>query len=174
MRESTKRRVPRPDGRFGFLILLAGVIAAGLLLPREARLRAGTSADSDTISITHYNVQFLLPSWLPDFVFEAVDPPHLPNSSLRASLIGAELACQDIVSLNEVSNDDRRADILQSMEANAAACGEPALIDGGTRFWDFYAAPHTSQTDPIVDDEVAIASRFPIIQVHSIEYSSCT
>jgi endonuclease/exonuclease/phosphatase family metal-dependent hydrolase len=149
-------------------ILLAAVAAWALMAPVNAR----RATEADTIAIAQYNVQFLFPSWVPGAVLEALD--HFPDSSLRANLIGQVLACRDIVSLNEVSNDDRRADIFASMEANAAACGRAPLIDGGTRFWDTFTGPHNSQTDPILDDEIAIASRFPIIQVHTLVYSDCT
>lgn len=151
-------------------ILLGVAIAWALILSPSHVVRA---QESDPISIAHYNVQFLFPSWVPGFVLDAFD--HFPDSSQRASLIGQVMACRDIVSFNEISNDDRRADIFASMEANAAACGGRApLIDGGVRFWDFFSGPHNSQTSPVLDDEIAIASRFPIIQVHTLVYTDCS
>jgi endonuclease/exonuclease/phosphatase family metal-dependent hydrolase len=153
--------------------IIAFAVAAGIALTISAgRLKALPNSGGDTISIAQYNTQFLFPAFFPTFVLEAFD--HFPDSSERATLIGEELACRDIVTLNEVSNDARRADIFAAMEANAGACGRAPLIDGGTRFWDFFVGPHNSQTDPVLDDEIAIASRFPIVQVHTLVYSDCT
>src|SRR4029453_13595348 len=138
--------------------IIAFAVAAGIALTISAgRLKALPNSGGDTISIAQYNTQFLFPAFFPTFVLEAFD--HFPDSSERATLIGEELACRDIVTLNEVSNDARRADIFAAMEANAGACGRAPLIDGGTRFWDFFVGPHNSQTDPVLDDEIAMPSR---------------
>jgi endonuclease/exonuclease/phosphatase family metal-dependent hydrolase len=161
-------------GLLGLMLALTPGRTAAAVAPGgpSDSVRADETVNSDSILIAQYNVQFLFPSWVPGFVFDVFD--HFPDNTLRASLIGEKMACKDIVSFNETSNDDRRADIFASMEANAAACGRAPLIDGGTRFWDFFVGPHGSQTDPVVDDEIAIASRFPIIQVHTLAYSSCS
>jgi endonuclease/exonuclease/phosphatase family metal-dependent hydrolase len=155
----------RPVIAFAAAAVIALVMSTG-------HLKALPSSGGDTIAIAQYNTQFLFPAFVPTFVLEAFN--HFPDSSERATLIGQVLACRDIVSLNEVSNDDRRADIFAAMEANAANCGRAPLVDGGTRFWDFFVGPHNSQTDPVLDDEIAIASRFPITQVHTLVYTDCT
>jgi endonuclease/exonuclease/phosphatase family metal-dependent hydrolase len=157
-----RRKARRPIMAFAVAVAITLAISAG-------RLKALPNSGGETISIAQYNTQFLFPAFVPTFVLEAFD--HFPDSSERATLLGQVLACRDIVSLNEVSNDARRADIFAAMEANAANCGRAALIDGGTRFWDFFVGPHNSQTDPVLDDEIAIASRFPIVQVHTLVYS---
>jgi len=143
-----------------------------VLLAFGAPAEANESAGNDLISVGHYNVMFLLPDYTPGFIFEAAE--HMPDSSTRAKLIGQVLACRDIISLAEVSNNPRRQDIYNALEANAAACGRPPLVDGGSRYFDFVDLPDNSQIDPILDDEIAIASRFPIIAVHSITYSECS
>src|SRR5262245_52049165 len=169
MQATSPCRRSAPASRCAILLLTA--LACALVAPSNP-LRAGETVAEDSIAIAQYNVQFLFPSWVPTLVLEALD--HFPDSSERASLIGQVMACRDIVSFNEISNDDRRADIFASMESNAGSCGRAPLIDGGTRFWDFYVGPDNAQTDPILDDEIAIASRFPITQVHTLVDSNCS
>lgn len=129
-------------------------------------------ATSDTVHLAQYNVQFLLPDGTPGFVFGAAD--HFPPSAERAAKIGAALACQDIVALNETSNNTGRRNIIAAMEANAAACGRQALVDGGEHFFDTLDGPDNSQISPVLDDEIALVSRFPIVMVHTMEYSDCS
>ncbi len=130
----------------------------------------------DPIKVAHYNVMFLFPEYWPDTIFELLG--HMPDNSTRAELIGKALACQDIVSLNEVSNNDRRQDIFNAMNAHASNCSSdndrPRLvtdIHGNKTFFDFTDGPDNSQVSPIIDDEIAIASRFPIIEVHTTVYT---
>ena len=169
MRHHTVHKRSGKGSRAPFGILL-GAIGIAALAPHEP-VRADHGPGSDTISIAHYNVQFLFPDWVPQFVLDAFG--HFPATTARASAIGAQLACRDIISFNEVSNDPRRDDIFAALEANAAACGKPALVDGGARFWNFYVGPDNSQTDPVLNDEIAIASRFPITHVHTLVYNDC-
>ena len=128
----------------------------------------------DTIRLAQYNVQFQFPELTPDLILDHFD--HFPSSGERAARIGAAVACMDIVAFQETSNDLRREAIFSAMEANAAACpaGRGPLIDFGSRFFDFVDGPDNSQTDPVVDDELAIASRFPIIEVHSMVFTDCS
>ena len=166
----------------GYVVVSCVLIAAGCdsNLPVDngtesglkRRTQALHGASTDIVLLAHYNVQFLLPNETPGFVFNLAD--HLEPSSERAQKIGAALACQDIVSLNETSNNERREEIISAMNSNAAACGRPALVDGGSRFFDSVDGPDNSQTDPVIDDEVTIVSRFPIIEVHSITYEDCS
>ena len=153
-------------------IAVAAAAAAGLILVGPSSTARAQGGPADPLAIAHYNVQFLFPSFFPSFIFDAFD--HFPPTTGRAELIGKTMACQDIVSFNEVSNDERRADLFAAMEANAAACGTPARIDGGARFWDFFVGPHNGQTNPVLDDEIAIASRFPIVQTHTLVYEDCS
>ena len=169
MRHHTVHMGSRKQSRAALGVLL-GTIGIAALAPHES-LRAHHGPGSDTISIAHYNVQFLFPDWVPQFVLDAFG--HFPATTERASAIGQQLACRDIISFNEVSNDPRRDDIFAALEANAAACGKPALVDGGSRFWNFFVGPDNSQTDPVLNDEIAIASRFPITHVHTLIYNDC-
>jgi endonuclease/exonuclease/phosphatase family metal-dependent hydrolase len=126
----------------------------------------------DTVQLAQYNPQFLFPEDTPEVLFDWKD--HFPSSSLRAGLVGAAVACMDIVAFEEISNNSRRKDVFDAMEANAANCGRSPLIDGGTRYFDFFVGPHNAQTDPILDDELAIASRFPILEVHQTVFDECS
>jgi endonuclease/exonuclease/phosphatase family metal-dependent hydrolase len=153
-------------------IALVLVAFAACTESEEGSAHALQGATSDIVHLTQYNVQFLLPDGTPGFVFDAAD--HFPPSAERAAKIGAALACQDIVALNETSSNTGRRNIIAAMEANAAACGHQALVDGGTRFFDALDGPDNSQTSPVLDDEIALVSRFPIVMVHSMEYSDCS
>jgi hypothetical protein len=160
-----------------YTLRLAGVIALAAVsgcMPDDngATSLATVALGSDVVRLAQYNVQFLLPEATPGHVFDAVD--HFPDSAARASLIGQAMACMDIVSFNETSNNARREDIFAAMEASAAACDRPPLVDGRTRFFDFAHGPDNSQTSPVLDDEIAIASRFPIIEVNSTIYEDCS
>jgi len=171
-------RKPSSIRRRARLVLLAGATLAGVAIAgctlddHDSASLAAESQPGDVVRLAQYNVQFLLPEGTPDQVIEMAE--HFPDDPERASLIGQGMACRDIVSFNESSNDARRADIFAAMEAHAAGCGRPALVDGGARFFDFASGPDNSQTSPVLDDEIAIASRFPIIEVHSTIYGSCS
>lgn len=121
-----------------------------------------------------YNVQFLSPSK------HLKLPGHWPNTEDRARAIGRALACFDIVALNETVHDDRRRQIMQTMEQYAPACGRPSRLGGGKYFTSVkgpdiaggikvpgvvrFLKPNRSS--PVVDDELTLVSRFPIIERH--------
>jgi endonuclease/exonuclease/phosphatase family metal-dependent hydrolase len=134
----------------------------------------GLQVPTDSVLLAQYNVQFLFPENTPEILFEREN--HFPSSSERARLIAEQVACRDIVAFQEISNNERRRDIFEAMEEYATQCpgGREPLIDGGTRYFDFFVGPHNSQTDPQLDDEVAIASRFPIVEVHTLVYEECS
>jgi endonuclease/exonuclease/phosphatase family metal-dependent hydrolase len=156
--------------------VFAGSIDGSHMVTRQEQHRAALQVPADGIHLEQSNVQFLFPEGTPDIAFDWKN--HFPDSPERAWLIGKEAACMDIVAFEEISNNARRQDIFDSMEANAAACPDgriPLINDGtGPRYFDIFVGPHNSQTSPILDDEVAIASRFPIIEVHQTVFEECS
>ena len=84
-------------------IAVAAAAAAGLILVGPSSTARAQGGPADPLAIAHYNVQFLFPSFFPSLIFDAFD--HFPPTTARAELIGKTMACQDIVSFNEVSND---------------------------------------------------------------------
>jgi endonuclease/exonuclease/phosphatase family metal-dependent hydrolase len=145
-----------------------------LLLPRDG------GATQDISAIT-YNVQFLTP-WDEG----TIESGHWPNTAARAAEIGAALACHDIVVLNETVNVRRRSEILGAMNANSAYC------DGrsGDSTFTWVSGPEINAThiitgwplaidifinnigEPLMDHEVAIASRYPIVESNSVVFAN--
>jgi endonuclease/exonuclease/phosphatase family metal-dependent hydrolase len=144
-------------------------------------LRPTTAADADTpLDVLQYNVQFLTPWNFGEF------SGHWPNVESRAVAIGQAIACYDIVALNETVNNTRRDQIIRAMEAAAPSCGKPSFFSN--RYFDVVDGPDLPDgfriftpgdigdlidSDlPLIDDEVSIVSRLPLIRVHSHIYQA--
>jgi endonuclease/exonuclease/phosphatase family metal-dependent hydrolase len=131
-----------------------------------------------------YNVQFQIPWNFAGFDRIAAQSEHYwPNVAKRAEAIGQAMACYDLVALNETMNDVRRHQIWQAMEDAAAACDQDPLLPGG-RYFVMVDGPDVPDDEvltfsdgfdllagrPIIGDEVAIISRFPIVETHQHIY----
>jgi len=128
------------------------------------------------IAIASYNVQLTTPDipLLSLFLREFVG--HKPNVEARARAIGERLACLDIVALQETIHDRRRAELLDQLERSGRACGKPSRLTSG-RMFEVVSGPDRPRSaipgvrsheqgwrlGPLVDQELAIASRFPIL-----------
>lgn len=135
--------------------------------------------------IAQYNPQFLTP-WTEGEIREI--PTHWPNTSERAVAVGEALACYDIVALNETVNDIRRAQIIGTMQAKAPFCGRPKFLPGDA-FFTAVDGPDIAAThvftdvrsavdvftnnvgERLVDNEVTIVSRFPVVETNSHIYA---
>jgi endonuclease/exonuclease/phosphatase family metal-dependent hydrolase len=160
---------------------IAGAVATALLLaaPGNAGTDALEPAWSETLQIAQYNVQFVTPwSW------GGVSRKHWPNTEARARAIGQSLACFDIVALNETINDRRRAEIFDEMERAGKDCRRSSRLANGRSF-AVVAGPKPDRLNfgqiarfvtgdaalSLLDDEVALASRLPVIATDSMTYS---
>jgi endonuclease/exonuclease/phosphatase family metal-dependent hydrolase len=162
----------------GALLALALFGAAGGARADEAPAPGLASAES--LRVAQYNVQFVTP-----WSFGRVSSKHWPNTAARARAIGETLACFDIVALNETINDARRGEIFAAMEQAGAACGRPSRLASGRHF-EVLAGPGPEApsfarlADWLRDDaalawlgdEVAIASRLPIVASAQMAYST--
>ena len=153
-----------------------------LLLAICALLAAAghAKAQTETLRVAQYNVQFATP-----WDVGEIGANHWPNTAKRARAIGRALACFDIVALNESINDRRRAEILRAMEAEAPECAErgdrtfeliagPKLPADTPRLTDVAALAAFATSDaplPLVDDELAIISRLPVLATGTHVYS---
>jgi endonuclease/exonuclease/phosphatase family metal-dependent hydrolase len=146
-----------------------------------ALLAAGHAQAADqTLRVAQYNVQFVTP-WR----FGKVSAKHWPNTEARARAIGETLACFDVVALNETINQARRGEIFAAMERAGAACGRPSRLPSGRQFEALAGpAPDAPSLARLADwltadaalawlgDEVAIASRLPIVASAQMAYST--
>ncbi len=143
------------DTRRGAALLLA-LLAATPAVAVEPGLR---------LEIASYNVQFVMPD-LPILSHLMRDlPGQKPNVELRARAIGAALACFDVVALQETINDRRRAELLDQLEAAGRTCDKPSRLPSG-RMFETIAGPAIADgwtLLPLLDDELALASRLPIV-----------
>jgi endonuclease/exonuclease/phosphatase family metal-dependent hydrolase len=167
---------------------LAAALSIGALL--ILALPGGTAARAEPqgpdpawpemLRIAQYNVQFVTP-----WNFGRVSAGHWPNTGARARAIGATLACFDIVALNETINDTRRAEIFAAMEGAGDDCGRPSRLASGRHFAVLAGpAPEPPSFAQIGDylsgdaalawlgDEVALASRLPIVASAQMAYST--
>lgn len=199
-------KTPNQKTILSVLMLFTIIILNSLLLstPTSASLNTSKKNNDIGIDVLQYNVQFLTP-WnpgieyleqvLPDTIGELVDNPHWPNTKERAVSIGMELACFDIISLNESVNSNRRREIMRAMEESAPDCGKPSQFSDG-RYFDLTHGPevllhitdlefilwdglHAWANDedieleePVLGNELSIISRFPIIEVNSHIFES--
>jgi len=130
--------------------------------------------------VAQYNVQFVTP-WR----FGRISRKHWPNTTARARAIGAELACFDITALNETINAARRAEIFAATEGAAAACGRASRLASG-RYFEVLTGPEPAAPSLArladwlrgdaalawLGDEVAIASRLPVVASAQMVYST--
>jgi endonuclease/exonuclease/phosphatase family metal-dependent hydrolase len=169
-------------GLLAIVVLLAGL---GVVAPFSASPPVGAAAPPPaTLDLLQYNVQFLNPG-LPDALFSG----HWPNTTARAQEIGRRISCFDIVGLNETVNEDRRREILDAAEANSGACEKPALHPDGRHVAmvdgpdlapgviklptpDEITSVGSGNQTPIIDDEVTIMTRLPIIATHMQRYQN--
>jgi endonuclease/exonuclease/phosphatase family metal-dependent hydrolase len=84
----------------------------------------------------------------------------------RAQAIAARLACFDIIALQETINDSRRAELFAQMEHHGRACGKPSRLPSGRMLAvvDGPDLPDEADWVPLVDDELALASRLPVVE----------
>lgn len=136
---------------------------------------------SEKISAITYNVQFLTP-WNEG----VIQGDHWPNTSARAVDIGAALACYDIVAMSETSNLNRRTEILGSMNANNRYCadrgdssgfywvsGPDIRAMGVITGWNSAITTFVNNIgQPVIGNELTIASRYPIAETHSLTFQS--
>jgi endonuclease/exonuclease/phosphatase family metal-dependent hydrolase len=132
--------------------------------PRDAAAPGG-------LRVATYNVQFVTPD-LPLIGYLLREwPGHKPNVPQRAEAIGERLACFDIVALQETINQDRRREIFDRLEKAGRACGKPSRLPSG-RMFAFVEGPDVDDGSwlPLVGDELALASRLPIVRTASYLY----
>lgn len=144
---------------------LLGVALAPAALP------AGPPV-GERLAVASYNVQFVTPDvpLLGHFLREF--PGHRPNVAARAEAIGRALACFDVVALQETINDRRRAEIFAALERHGRACGKPSRLASG-RMFELVDGPDLVDSDwlPLVDDELALASRLPVRAVAMLTFA---
>jgi endonuclease/exonuclease/phosphatase family metal-dependent hydrolase len=161
---------------------IGALLALALLGGTGARAdqAAEDPASAPTLRVAQYNVQFVTP-----WGFGRVSAKHWPNTAARARAIGETLACFDIVALNETINAVRRGEIFAAMEQAGAACGRASRLASGRHF-EVLAGPRPDAPSfaRIADwltgdaalawlgDEVAIASRLPIVASAQMAYST--
>ena len=119
----------------------------------------------ERLAVASYNVQFVTPELpvLGQLLREF--PGHKPNVAARARAIGAALACFDVIALQETINDRRRAELLAELEARGRGCGQPSRLPSG-RVFELFSGPQIADDSgwlPLVDDELALASRLPVV-----------
>jgi endonuclease/exonuclease/phosphatase family metal-dependent hydrolase len=143
----------------------------------EAPAAVAPSARWPRLGIASYNVQFATPDipLLPRLAREF--PGHKPNVAARARAIGKRLACLDIVAFQEIIHDRRRAQLLGELERSGRSCGKPSRLPSG-RIFQTLAGPRVPDGPhrlsrlanggpgfgPLVGQELAVASRWPIIE----------
>jgi endonuclease/exonuclease/phosphatase family metal-dependent hydrolase len=138
-------------------------------------LLAGLPAAADErLAIASYNVQFVTPEvpLLSRLLREL--PGHKPNVRARAEAIGAALACFDVIALQETVNDVRRSELLASLQRHGEACGKPSRLASGALFTALSGPPLPDHGTflPLVDDELALASRLPVLASHTLTFSA--
>jgi endonuclease/exonuclease/phosphatase family metal-dependent hydrolase len=154
-------------------VALALVLAACLAGAGGRADAGGTqqAAPAATLRIATYNVQFVTPD-LP-LVGRLLRewPGHKPNVTARAEAIAARLACFDVIALQETINDQRRREIFERLETDGRACGKPSRLPSG-RMFAFVDGPDAEDGSwlPLVGDELALASRLPIVATGSHVY----
>jgi endonuclease/exonuclease/phosphatase family metal-dependent hydrolase len=160
---ATRNRLVHPA------LMLAACLAA---LGGAARADAGfQAAPGDTLRIATYNVQFVTPD-LPLVSHLLREwPGHKPNVTARAQAIAARLACFDVVALQETINDQRRREIFERLETSGRACGKRSRLPSG-RMFAFVDGPDVDGGSwlPLVGNELALASRLPILAASSHVY----
>jgi endonuclease/exonuclease/phosphatase family metal-dependent hydrolase len=169
--------VPPAGKRTGIRSQLAGptlTLVAGLAaLVAAGRADASDKSEAPTrlLEVATYNVQFVTPD-LPLLGHVLREwPGHKPNVTARAEAIGLHLACFDVVALQETINDHRRHEIFKELEAQGRACGKRSRLPSG-RMFAVLDGPDVDGESwlPLVGDELALASRLPIVATGSHIY----
>jgi endonuclease/exonuclease/phosphatase family metal-dependent hydrolase len=127
----------------------------------------------ERLTVASYNVQLAMPE-LPLLSWLLREPPgHKPNVAVRAAAIGAALACFDVVALQETVNDRRRAEIEAALQRHGQHCGKPRRL-GASRSFALLSGPplpdHAGLL-PMFDDELALASRLPIVASEALSFT---
>jgi endonuclease/exonuclease/phosphatase family metal-dependent hydrolase len=139
-----------------------------------ALLAALPAAAGERLAIASYNVQFVTPEvpLLSGLLREI--PGHKPNVPARAEAIGKALACLDVIALQETVNDRRRAELLAALQRHGAGCGKPSGLASGAMFTSLSGPPLPDDDAflPLVDDELALASRLPVIASHTLAFTA--
>lgn len=154
-----------------------------LLALFSGAVSAQSSSDATELKVAQYNVQFLTPEFFP---FDKVKSDHWPNTNARARKIARQLACYDIVALNETVHDDRRRELIRTMNQHArTACPDRRRRFAGGNSFEATSGPDIAggislpgpgdiidaisgvvgggtTSTPVVDDELTILSRYPI------------
>jgi endonuclease/exonuclease/phosphatase family metal-dependent hydrolase len=125
------------------------------------------------LQVASYNVQFVTPELplLQGLLREF--PDHKPNVTARAEAIGAALACFDVVALQETVNDRRRAELLGQLEAQGRHCGKDSRLPTRRMFETSAGPPIPADAGllPLVDDELTLASRLPVVTRHTLVFT---
>src|SRR5687767_12475132 len=154
---SRTRRIA--TGAVHVLVLAGGLVAAG------AAGQARADDDGTTLRVASYNVQFVTPD-LPLVGYLLREwPGHKPNVTARAEAIATRLACFDIIALQETINDRRRRELFEALESAGRGCGKPSRLPSG-RMFAVVDGPDVADESgwlPLVGDELALASRLPVV-----------
>jgi endonuclease/exonuclease/phosphatase family metal-dependent hydrolase len=152
-------------------LLLAGAVAA----PGGDGAHAGGAdalAPGERLRVASYNVQFVTPD-LPLVRHLLREwPGHKPNVTERAEAIAGRLACYDIVALQETINDQRRRELFAGLETAGRACGKRSRLRSGRMFALVDGPDREDDASwlPLVGDELALASRLPVVAARSHVY----
>lgn len=145
--------------------LPALVLAGGLVATGGAERADADDNGSTALRIASYNVQFVTPD-LPLVRHLLREwPGHKPNVKARAEAIAARLACFDVVAFQETINEQRRREMFERLEAAGRWCGKPSRLPSG-RMFAFVDGPDVADGSawlPLVDNELALASRLPVV-----------
>jgi endonuclease/exonuclease/phosphatase family metal-dependent hydrolase len=154
------------SGRTVHLVLaLVVTLTASAGVGRADERVAVQSGPRAMLEVASYNVQFVTPDLPLVGGLLREWPGHKPNVTARAEAIAARLACFDIVALQETINDERRRELFDRLETAGRGCGKPSRLPFG-RMFAFVAGPAVEPDGPwlpLVGDELALASRFPVV-----------
>ena len=152
--------------------LLALALAGGLVAAGAAGQAHAGDKGATTLRVASYNVQFVTPD-LPLLRHLLREwPGHKPNVTARAEAIAKRLACFDVIALQETINDRRRREMFERLESAGRACGKPSRLPSG-RMFAYADGPDVadgSEWLPLVGDELALASRLPVVATDSHVY----
>ncbi len=153
-------------------VLPALVLAGGLVAMSAAKRAHADDHGAAPLRVASYNVQFVTPD-LPLVRHLLREwPGHKPNVTARAEAIATRLACFDVVALQETINDHRRREMFERLESAGRACGKPSRLPSG-RMFAFVDGPDVENAStwlPLVGDELALASRLPVVAVDGHVY----
>ena len=79
-----------------------------------------------------------------------------------------------MIGLQETVNDRRRAELLAELERRGRACGKPSRLPSGRLFAAISGPGLADEGDwlPLVDDELALASRLPVAAVDTLTFAA--